>query len=79
MHHQWLPDETRYEEGAVSTEAARLLTAKGHTLRSEPARSQGDAHSIWYDAATGTAYGANDHRSPDSGVGVPAAAKARRP
>ncbi len=79
VHHQWLPDTTRYEEGAVSTEAARILTAKGHTLRAEPARSQGDAHSIWYDAATGTAYGANDRRSPDSGVGVPAAAKPRRP
>ena len=78
VHHQWLPDTTRYEEGAVSAEAVRILTAKGHTLRAEPARSQGDAHSIWYDAATGTAYGANDRRSPDSGVGVPAAAKPRR-
>jgi len=79
VHHQWLPDETRYEKGAVGTAAARILTAKGHTLRAEPARSQGDAHSIWYDAKTGTAYGANDHRSPDSGVGVPAAALPKRP
>jgi len=77
VHHQWLPDELRYEEGAVNAEAARILVAKGHRLRAEPAASQGDAHSIWYDAKTGTAYGANDHRSPDSGVGVPRAVRAR--
>jgi len=77
VHHQWLPDELRYEEGAVNAEAARILVAKGHRLRAEPAASQGDAHSIWYDAKTGTAYGANDHRSPDSGIGVPRAVRGR--
>ncbi|MEO6446906.1 MAG: gamma-glutamyltransferase [Gemmatimonadaceae bacterium] len=72
MHHQWLPDVAQYEAGAMSEETAKVLTAMGHRLESQPAGSQGDAHSIWYHAATRTAYGANDRRSPDSGASVPA-------
>ncbi|MEP7384210.1 MAG: gamma-glutamyltransferase [Gemmatimonadota bacterium] len=66
LHHQWLPDVTEFENGGISTAAQFELAAMGHTLRQRPARSQGDAHSIWFDAATRTAFGANDHRSPDS-------------
>ena len=72
VHHQWLPDVTSYEVGAISPEAAAWLTAAGHQLRVAPARRQGDAHSIVYDAATKTAYGANDRRTPDSGAARPA-------
>ena len=32
---------------------------------------QGDAHSIWIDSKTGIAYGAADHRSPDSKASAP--------
>ncbi len=66
LHHQWLPDVTQFENGAISTSAQFELAEMGHTLRQRPAQSQGDAHSIWYDAKTKTAYGANDKRSPDS-------------
>lgn len=66
LHHQWLPDVTQFENGAISTAAQFELAEMGHTLRQRPAQSQGDAHSIWYDAKTKTAYGANDKRSPDS-------------
>jgi hypothetical protein len=38
----------------------------GHAVRVRG--GQGDAHSIWVDARTGVAYGANDKRSPDSGA-----------
>jgi len=72
VHNQWLPDETRYEAGAIPDSTMRELEGMGHTLRKEPPRSQGDAHSIWYDAATKTAYGANDKRSPDSKASAPA-------
>ncbi|MCC6929645.1 MAG: gamma-glutamyltransferase [Gemmatimonadaceae bacterium] len=72
VHHQWLPDETRYEAGAIPDSAKADLEGMGHRLRKDPVRSQGDAHSIWYDAATRTAYGANDKRSPDSKASVPA-------
>lgn len=66
LHQQWLPDVTQFENGAISTAAQFELAGMGHTLRQRPAQSQGDAHSIWYNPATKTAYGANDKRSPDS-------------
>ena len=71
VHHQWLPDETRFEAGAIPPAARATLEGMGHALRRDPVRSQGDAHSIWYDAATRTAWGANDRRSPDSKASVP--------
>lgn len=78
VHHQWLPDVTSFELGAISTAAQFTLAEMGHLLRQRPAQSQGDAHSIWYDARTKTAYGANDRRSPDSKASA-AAAPARAP
>ena len=36
-----------------------------------PPGGQGDAHSIFYDAAKKTAYGANDRRTPDSKASAP--------
>lgn len=71
VHHQWLPDEVRYEAGAIPPAARAELEGMGHVLRPGPVRSQGDAHSILYDAATRTAYGANDTRSPDSKASAP--------
>jgi hypothetical protein len=41
----------------------------GHHIRL--IRRFGDAHSIRYDAATRTAWGANDSRSPDSKASKP--------
>jgi gamma-glutamyltranspeptidase/glutathione hydrolase len=77
VHHQWLPDEVRYEAGAIPDSTKDELQGMGHVLRRDPVRSQGDAHSIWYDARTRTAYGAHDRRSPDSKASVPAAAARR--
>jgi gamma-glutamyltranspeptidase/glutathione hydrolase len=54
------------------------LAEMGHLLRQRPAQSQGDAHSIWYDARTKTAYGAHDRRSPD-GKASAAAVRRRAP
>ncbi len=71
VHHQWLPDEVRYEEGAIPADARAELEGMGHVLRGTPTRSQGDAHSIWYDAKTRTSYGVNDRRSPDSKASAP--------
>jgi gamma-glutamyltranspeptidase/glutathione hydrolase len=72
LHHQWLPDSTWIEGGEQVTPATiAALAAKGHAVRAVPARSQGDAHSILFDSKTGTAYGANDRRSPDSGASAP--------
>ena len=64
LHHQWLPDTAVFEEGALPDAVVAALRAMGHdvTLRGR----QGDAESILFDPATGTAYGINDRRSADS-------------
>jgi len=71
LHHQWMPDTASVEAGTATPEVLAALRTMGHQIREEPARSQGDAHSILYDAATHTARGANDKRSPDSGARAP--------
>jgi len=70
LHHQWLPDSTSIEAGTVSDETIAALRARGHGVRIASGR-QGDAHSIWFDAKTRTAYGANDRRTADSKASAP--------
>jgi gamma-glutamyltranspeptidase / glutathione hydrolase len=71
LHHQWLPDTTTIEPGGASDDVLAALRAKGERVGLARGRNQGDAHSIVYDPATGTAYGANDKRSPDSKASKP--------
>jgi len=70
LHHQWLPDSTTIESGTVSEATIAALRSRGHAVRLVN-RGQGDAHSIWIDPKTGVAYGAADHRSPDSKASAP--------
>jgi len=70
LHHQWLPDSTTIESGTVSDATIAALRAKGQAVRLSQGE-QGDAHSIWIDTKTGVAYGAADHRSPDSKASTP--------
>jgi gamma-glutamyltranspeptidase/glutathione hydrolase len=69
LHHQWLPDAVTFEANGISPDALEALQAMGHTVNVRG--RQGDAHTIVYDAATRTAYGANDRRSADSKASVP--------
>ena len=69
LHHQWLPDEVTFEANGIAPEALEALQAMGHTVNVRG--RQGDAHTIVYDAATKTAYGANDRRSADSKASAP--------
>ncbi|HEX7937743.1 MAG TPA: gamma-glutamyltransferase [Gemmatimonadaceae bacterium] len=69
LHHQWLPDTATFEANAIPAATADALRAMGHAVK--VTGSQGDAHSIRWDAATKTAWGANDTRSKDSTVAVP--------
>ncbi len=64
LHHQWLPDTAVFEDGAIPAPVAAALRAMGHEVVMRG--RQGDAESILFDAATGTAYGINDRRSADS-------------
>ena len=70
LHHQWLPDSTTIEAGKVSDATIAALRARGQAVRLSDSK-QGDAHSIWIDPKTGTAYGAADHRSADSKASAP--------
>ncbi len=59
LHHQWFPDELRFEGVSEHTDTVERLKATGHTVESS---SQGDAHTILVDPKTGTYFGAEDRR-----------------
>ena len=60
-HHQWFPDELRFEEADRPEQAAavRRLREMGHRVQAKPTK-QGDAHSILI--RDGVRYGAADTR-----------------
>jgi gamma-glutamyltranspeptidase/glutathione hydrolase len=62
IHHQWLPDEIRIEEG-ISPDTIRLLRAMGHTVNEKD--SMGAIQSIMI-AEDGTMYGGADPRRSTS-------------
>ncbi len=66
IHHQWLPDQIRGEEGAVSAEAAKELEDMGYSLALRG--TQGRTNCIKVDPTTGELVGAADVRDPDSGA-----------
>lgn len=66
IHHQWLPDEIRIEQG-ISPDTIALLEAMGHTVSQQDA--MGAAQSILID--DGTFYGGADpRRSTSSAMGL---------
>jgi len=66
FHHQWLPDQIRYERLGLSPDTLRALQAMGHAVREVP--SQGVAQGIVVDPESGLLEGGFDPRSPDSGA-----------
>jgi gamma-glutamyltranspeptidase/glutathione hydrolase len=58
-HHQWFPDELKFEGTKQHAATVKALQAMGH--RVSFAR-QGDCHSIWIDPKTGAYVGAADKR-----------------
>jgi gamma-glutamyltranspeptidase/glutathione hydrolase len=69
LHHQWFPDELKFEALKQHPETAAALEARGHRLATGgPATGrlatgrQGDAHSIWVNPRTGGYVGAADKR-----------------
>jgi gamma-glutamyltranspeptidase / glutathione hydrolase len=66
---EWMPDSVSLERDGTADSTVKALEAMGHRIRWRG--RWGDAHSIRYDAATRTAYGANDSRSPDSKASKP--------
>ena len=64
LHHQWFPDQVKFE-GLKSPEyaaAVELLKRMGHQFDSRSSR-QGDAHAIRLDPKSGRCFGAADRRT----------------
>jgi gamma-glutamyltranspeptidase/glutathione hydrolase len=59
LHHQWFPDELRFEGTSEYEDAVERLQSMGHKVESS---SQGDAHTILVDPKTGAYVGAEDRR-----------------
>jgi gamma-glutamyltranspeptidase / glutathione hydrolase len=66
LHHQWFPDEIKFEGTKQYPEAVKALKAMGHRVSSA---KQGDAHSIWINPKTGGYVGAADKRMSGKAVG----------
>lgn len=66
IHHQWLPDVTSMETGALSPDTIRLYEEKGHRLTSRG--TQGAAMAVYYDRVNGLFEGAADSRRGDGGA-----------
>jgi gamma-glutamyltranspeptidase / glutathione hydrolase len=66
-HHQYLPDEVDYEQGALSDAEIKELLGKGHNLKLS-GRPWGNMQVITWDFATGQVEAASDPRG--EGVGL---------
>jgi gamma-glutamyltranspeptidase / glutathione hydrolase len=66
-HHQYLPDEVDYEQGALSDAEIKELLGKGHNLKLS-GRPWGNMQVITWDFATGKVEAASDPRG--EGVGL---------
>ena len=67
IHHQWLPDVTRYERWGLSPDTLALLRGGGHTL--VETRVQGAVSAIFYNAEDDVLEGAEDRRRTSAAVG----------
>ena len=59
LHHQWFPDEIRFEGTAAYLDTVQALRRMGHRI---VGGRQGDAHSIRVDLRTDRYFGAADKR-----------------
>ncbi len=66
IHHQWLPDQIRYEAYAINADTHKLLESMGHDLRN--VGNIGSLMGIIYDSKTGIISGASDSSASDGGV-----------
>jgi gamma-glutamyltranspeptidase/glutathione hydrolase len=63
VHHQWLPDELAFEDGALTPATLKELTDRGHMLRR--VQSLGEVHAVRR-RADGALEAAADPRGPGS-------------
>ena len=63
LHHQWLPDVVRMEDGYMTESDAARLAAMGHEI--SWGRGQGIAHCVFVDPGSGMLVGVPDPRDSD--------------
>lgn len=63
LHHQWLPDVARMEDGYMTESDAARLAAMGHEI--SWGRGQGIAHCVFVDPGSGMLVGVPDPRDSD--------------
>lgn len=68
FHHQWMPDQIRWEPFGINADARAALQKKGHILAEKPGYI-GDAQGIMIEAGSGMRLGASDPRSGGVPVG----------
>jgi len=66
IHHQWLPDQIRYEQNLLSPDTRKALEAMGHSMA--PRTGMGALMGITYDPEEGLITGAADSSRPDGGA-----------
>ena len=67
IHHQWLPDVTRYERWGLSPDTLVLLANRGHTM--VETRVQGAVSAIFFNAEENVLEGAEDRRRTSAALG----------
>ncbi|MCW5942820.1 MAG: gamma-glutamyltransferase [Fimbriimonadaceae bacterium] len=67
IHHQWMPDEVRYEEGAVNPDVRAALAALGHRFAARAA-NMGSCHAVLIEPGTGLRVAGVDPRLGDAGA-----------
>jgi gamma-glutamyltranspeptidase / glutathione hydrolase len=71
FHHQWVPDEIRWEPHGLNADTRRALQAMGHQFREKPeARFLGNAQAVLIDPQSGLREGAADPRRGGGAEGV---------
>jgi gamma-glutamyltranspeptidase/glutathione hydrolase len=68
IHHQWKPDEIRYEPFGVNPDVRAKLEGMGHRFAATP-RQMGDAEGIMIEEKTGVRLGGSDPRLDGRSVG----------
>jgi gamma-glutamyltranspeptidase/glutathione hydrolase len=68
FHHQWMPDQIRWEPLGLNADTRIILEKKGHVFAERPTH-MGDAEGIMIEPKTGIRLGASDPRSGGMPVG----------
>ncbi len=68
FHHQWMPDEIRYEPFGISPDTMQKLTSMGHKFADRPG-NMGDCEAVMVEDKSGVRLGGNDSRANGKSVG----------